>query len=52
MNRQAVAPGETPQHASELNQAPVVRDFLIVQMPDARYVGRVPSLFAQVIASA
>jgi hypothetical protein len=31
-----VAPGDTPRHASELNQAPVVRDFLIVQMPDAR----------------
>jgi hypothetical protein len=46
-----VAPGDTPQHASELNQAPVVRDFLIVQMPDARYLGERPSLFAQGIAS-
>jgi hypothetical protein len=34
------APGDTPQRASELNQTPVVRDFLIVQMPDARYVAR------------
>src|SRR6478609_4689254 len=25
-----------------LNRPPVVRDFLIVQMPDTRYVGRVP----------
>jgi hypothetical protein len=25
-----------------LNRPPVVRNFLIVQMPDARYVGRVP----------
>jgi hypothetical protein len=39
-NRPRAAPGDTPQRASELNQAPVVRDFLIAQMPDARYVGR------------
>ena len=42
---------ESPQHASELNRPPVVRDFLIVQMPDARYVGECPSLFAQVLTS-
>jgi hypothetical protein len=30
-----VAPGDAPHHAWELNQAPVVRDFLIFQMPDA-----------------
>ena len=47
-----VAPKDTPHDASELNQVAVGRDFLIVQMPDARYVGRVPSLFAQVTASA
>jgi hypothetical protein len=39
------ADGRAPQHQSRnpaLNRPPVVRDFLIVQMPDTRYVGRVP----------
>jgi hypothetical protein len=34
-----------------LNQAPVVQDSLIVQMPDALCGARSPSLFAQEIAS-
>ena len=31
-----------PSDGRILNRPPVVRDFLIVQMPDPRYVGRVP----------
>jgi hypothetical protein len=36
------AAGGSVRHRRMLNRPPVVRDFLIVQMPDPRYVGRVP----------
>ena len=50
--RRRVAPGDPPQHASELNQVPVVRVFFYSFKCRTRCLGERRSLFPQVIASA